>query len=296
MEKITKEERRNRCLPSFGSIYRSKRTGRKEAAAAKTKVEAADLIIVKNEDKSNEEQKKIEKCWMMSEDGEGGKSTVEYDGSSILNTSGVLRGDEDISEEEPEEVAEILIDKEEDSEFLITMVLDLLVEDNKSLQHKSNAANKNSSLLDEEVITGKAARNVDKADEKSTVEQRLENVDANRTQAEQPTTQEQAITIQKQNRVTRPRQPTYVPSPSARLDDYIPWGQGHHVSAAPINMGICAPPSHPMRNDFNKVKTPPSHPMRNDFNKVKTFDLKGVIKSSCKGLKSIAWPRRFSVK
>ncbi|ANM70536.1 hypothetical protein AT5G60350 [Arabidopsis thaliana] len=292
MEKITKEERRNRCLPSFGSIYRSKRTGKKEAAAAKTKVEA-DLIIVKNEDKSNEEQKKIEKCWMMSEDGEGGKSTVEYDGSSILNTSGVLRGDEDISEEEPEEVAEILIDKEEDSEFLITMVLDLLVEDNKSLQHKSNAANKNSSLLDEEVITGEGSKEcdgvlsideslkvvetekVDKADEKSTVEQRLENVDANRTQAEQPTTQEQAITIQKQNRaVTRPRQPTYVPSPSAR-------GQGYHVSAAPINMGICAPPSHPMRNDFNKVKT---------------FDLKGVIKSSGKGLKSIAWPRRFSVK
>ncbi|CAA0411057.1 unnamed protein product [Arabidopsis thaliana] len=284
MEKITKEERRNRCLPSFGSIYRSKRTGRKEAAAAKTKVEAADLIIVKNEDKSNEEQKKIEKCWMMSEDGEGGKSTVEYDGSSILNTSGVLRGDEDISEEEPEEVAEILIDKEEDSEFLITMVLDLLVEDNKSLQHKSNAANKNSSLLDEEVITGEGSKEcdgvlsideslkvvetekVDKADEKSTVEQRLENVDANRTQAEQPTTQEQAITIQKQNRVTRPRQPTYVPSPSARIDSLT-----FHAA-------------------------PPSHPMRNDFNKVKTFDLKGVIKSSGKGLKSIAWPRRFSVK
>jgi len=219
MEKITKEERRNRCLPSFGSIYRSKRTGKKEAASAKTKVEA-DLIIVKNEDKSNEEQKKIEKCWMMSEDGEGGKSTVEYDGSSILNTSRVLRADEDISEEEPEEVADILIDKEEDSEFLITMVLDLLVEDNKSLQHKSNAANKNSSLLDEEVITGEGSKEcdgvlsideslkvvetekVDKADEKSTVEQRLENVDANRTQAEQPTTQEQAITIQKKNRGT----------------------------------------------------------------------------------------------
>lgn len=188
MEKITNEKKRNGCLPNLGSIYLWKRKSKKEERAAANASVVPETVEDKNEDKSHETLT-IEKCWM-SEDVEGEKEV-----------NGILRVKE-VTNEKPEEVAEMSRDKDEDGESKI------VVEEKKSLVHESNAENKNSSFLEKEVFAGEGSKEMTdenrdevlaideslrvveiRKDEKSEglkliVEEGSESVDFSRTQAE----------------------------------------------------------------------------------------------------------------
>ncbi|CAL9244359.1 unnamed protein product [Arabidopsis halleri] len=262
---------RNGCVPNQGCIYLWKRTSKKqEGTAAKGKV-----VQVVMEDKKQDhlyEKLTIEECWIR-EDIEDKSTVVKYVSCSTRKM-GSSRGEE-ATDEKPEKVAEMCRDKDEDAEFKFVVEEELLV-------HESN---KNSSLLEEEGNAGETKEMADEnrvneslvvveiqMDEKSDelkliVKQGSESVNVNCSQAEHDQTQYQA----------RPRRPIsryYCPA--------ISW------------LGLAMPYTvifDQVREERNQRMQPPYRGgLANEFNKVKTFDLRGVVKSSGKAMKSFFSP------